>query len=70
MPMMELCWVYLDCGITGHDWVMENHSDVHEVGDGSTLFVSSSCAILNLAVDMPPMGYPECKGSAVGYVTR
>ncbi len=22
---------YLDCGITGHDWVRENNSDVHEV---------------------------------------
>src|SRR5580698_7977671 len=24
---------YLDCGITGHDWVMENNSKVHEVGE-------------------------------------
>jgi ATP phosphoribosyltransferase len=24
---------YLDCGITGHDWVEENGSDVHEVGE-------------------------------------
>src|SRR3954468_19504112 len=24
---------YLDCGITGHDWVKENRSDVHEVGE-------------------------------------
>lgn len=24
---------YLDCGITGHDWVIENDSDVHEVGE-------------------------------------
>ena len=24
---------YLDCGITGHDWVIENSSDVHEVGE-------------------------------------
>jgi ATP phosphoribosyltransferase len=22
---------YLDCGITGHDWIQENNSDVHEV---------------------------------------
>src|SRR5205823_10451548 len=22
---------YLDCGITGHDWIQENGSDVHEV---------------------------------------
>ncbi len=24
---------YLDCGITGHDWICENNSDVHEVGE-------------------------------------
>jgi ATP phosphoribosyltransferase len=24
---------YLDCGITGHDWITENSSDVHEVGE-------------------------------------
>jgi ATP phosphoribosyltransferase len=24
---------YLDCGITGFDWVQENNSDVHEVGE-------------------------------------
>src|SRR3954447_4740181 len=24
---------YLDCGITGLDWVQENGSDVHEVGE-------------------------------------
>ena len=24
---------YLDCGITGHDWIVENRSKVHEVGE-------------------------------------
>ncbi|SRR6266498_1969565 len=24
---------YLDCGITGHDWIVENGSHVHEVGE-------------------------------------
>jgi len=24
---------YLDCGITGYDWIKENDSDVHEVGE-------------------------------------
>src|SRR5258705_8376143 len=24
---------HLDCGLTGHDWVQENSSDVHEVGE-------------------------------------
>jgi ATP phosphoribosyltransferase len=24
---------YLDCGITGHDWITENNSKVHEIGE-------------------------------------
>src|SRR6476659_3738194 len=24
---------YLDCGITGYDWIIENGSSVHEVGE-------------------------------------
>lgn len=24
---------YLDAGITGYDWIQENHSDVHEIGE-------------------------------------
>src|SRR3954466_5573446 len=24
---------FLDCGITGHDWIEENSSNVHEVGE-------------------------------------
>src|SRR5437588_3846274 len=24
---------FLDCGITGHDWIQENGSNVHEVGE-------------------------------------
>jgi ATP phosphoribosyltransferase len=24
---------YLDCGITGYDWIQENESDVHEIGE-------------------------------------
>jgi len=24
---------YLDCGLTGHDWIVENASKVHEVGE-------------------------------------
>src|ERR1700759_3686489 len=24
---------YLDCGITGYDWIQENDSDIHEVGE-------------------------------------
>jgi ATP phosphoribosyltransferase len=24
---------YLDCGITGHDWIVENNSQIHEIGE-------------------------------------
>src|SRR5688500_10611281 len=24
---------HLDCGLTGYDWIQENNSDVHEVGE-------------------------------------
>lgn len=35
---------YLDCGITGHDWVIENGSKVHEVGEFLFSKVSSKPA--------------------------
>src|ERR1700747_2750960 len=31
---------YLDCGITGYDWIQENNSKVHEVGE--FLFIKCS----------------------------
>lgn len=38
---------YLDCGITGSDWIQENNSDVHEVGE----------FILARSLASPPAGY-------------
>ena len=41
---------YLDCGITGFDWIKENNSDVHEVGEFQFSKVSSQPARWVLAV--------------------
>jgi ATP phosphoribosyltransferase len=41
---------YLDCGLTGHDWIVENGSDVHEVGEFQFSKVSSLPARWVLAV--------------------
>jgi ATP phosphoribosyltransferase len=41
---------YLDCGITGHDWVVENGSDVREVGEFQFSKVTSQPARWVLAV--------------------
>src|SRR5580698_2264158 len=41
---------YLDCGITGHDWVVENGSKVHEVGEFQFSKVTSQPARWVLAV--------------------
>ncbi|MDI9401471.1 MAG: ATP phosphoribosyltransferase [Limisphaerales bacterium] len=41
---------YLDCGLTGRDWICENRSDVHEVGEFCFSKVSSRPARWVLAV--------------------
>jgi ATP phosphoribosyltransferase len=41
---------YLDCGLTGHDWIVENGSTVHEVGEFQFSKVSSQPARWVLAV--------------------
>ena len=41
---------YLDCGLTCHDWVCENRSDVHEVGEFCFSKVSNRPAKWVLAV--------------------
>src|SRR3954463_6350872 len=41
---------YLDCGITGHDWIRENNSKVHEVGEFQFSKVTRQAARWVLAV--------------------
>jgi ATP phosphoribosyltransferase len=41
---------YLDCGLTGHDWIVENGSNVHEVGEFQFSKVSSQPVRWVLAV--------------------
>ena len=58
---------YLDCGITGHDWVMENHSDVHEVGEFLFSKVSRRPARWVLAVpeDSPIKSVKDLEGKRI-----
>src|ERR1700730_11303373 len=41
---------YLDCGITGHDWIQENDSKVHQVGEFHLSMVTPQPARWVLAV--------------------
>lgn len=41
---------YFDCGITGYDWIQENGSDVHEVGEFQFSKATSQAARWVLAV--------------------
>src|SRR5947199_10420030 len=58
---------YLDCGITGHDWVMENGSDVHEVGEFLFSKVSRRPARWVLAVpeDSPIKSVKDLQGKRI-----
>jgi len=54
---------YLDCGITGHDWVVENGSDVREVGEFQFSKATSQPARWVLAVpDESPIKSPRDLG--------
>lgn len=58
---------YLDCGITGFDWVQENGSDVHEVGE----FVFSKISrqptrwVLAVAQDSPIKSVKDLQGKRI-----
>jgi ATP phosphoribosyltransferase len=58
---------YLDCGITGHDWVQENGSDVHEVGE----FVFSKISrqptrwVLAVPEDSPVKSVKDLQGKRI-----
>ena len=58
---------YLDCGITGHDWVHENGSDVHEVGEFLFSKATRQAARWVLAVpeDSPIRSVKDLKGKRI-----
>src|ERR1035437_4228660 len=58
---------YLDCGITGYDWIQENGSDVHEVGEFIFSKVSSQPARWVLAVpeDSPIKCAKDLEGKSI-----
>ena len=58
---------YLDCGITGHDWVIENGSDVHEVGEFLFSKVSRKTArwVLCVPEDSPVKSVKDLQGKRI-----
>jgi len=58
---------YLDCGITGHDWIQENSSDVHEVGEFIFSKVTRQPARWVLAVpeDSPVKSVKDLEGKRI-----
>ncbi|MEO5802099.1 MAG: ATP phosphoribosyltransferase [Verrucomicrobiota bacterium] len=58
---------YLDCGITGLDWVQENNSDVHEVGEFLFSKATRQAARWVLAVpeDSPIKSVKDLKGKRI-----
>ena len=58
---------YLDCGITGFDWIQENGSDVHEVGEFIFSKISRQPTRWVLAVpeDSPVKSVKDLKGRRI-----
>src|SRR6266404_1145663 len=58
---------YLDCGITGHDWIQENGSNVHEVGEFQCSKVTRQPTRWVLAVpeDSPIKSVKDLKGKRI-----
>ncbi len=58
---------YLDCGITGHDWIVENGSKVHEVGEFQFSKVSNKPTKWVLAVpeESPIKSAKDLKGKRI-----
>ena len=58
---------YLDCGITGHDWIMENGSKVHEVGEFLFSKVSRKPArwVLCVPENSPVKSVKDLKGKRI-----
>jgi ATP phosphoribosyltransferase len=58
---------YLDCGITGYDWIMENGSKVHEVGEFLFSKVSRKPArwVLCVPENSPVKSVKDLKGKRI-----
>src|SRR6266536_3379698 len=58
---------YLDCGITGYDWIQENSSKVHEVGEFQFSKVTRQAARWVLAVpeDSPIQSAKDLTGKRI-----
>ncbi len=58
---------YLDCGITGHDWIIENGSEVHEVGEFLFSKVSRKPArwVLCVPENSPVKSVKDLKGKRI-----
>src|SRR5438876_9991643 len=58
---------YLDCGITGYDWIQENGSKVHEVGEFQFSKVTRQPARWVLAVpeDSPIKSVKDLQGKRI-----
>jgi ATP phosphoribosyltransferase len=58
---------FLDCGITGHDWIQENGSKVHEVGEFQFNKATRQTARWVLAVpeDSPVKSVKDLKGKRI-----
>jgi ATP phosphoribosyltransferase len=58
---------YLDCGITGHDWIVENGSKVHEVGEFLFSKVSRKPArwVLCVPEDSPVKSVKDLRGKRI-----
>ena len=58
---------YLDCGITGHDWIQENGSKVHEIGEFQFNKATRQAARWVLAVpeDSPIKSVKDLEGKRI-----
>src|SRR5438876_3128396 len=58
---------YLDCGITGYDWIQENNSKVHEVGEFLFSKVTRQPArwVLAVAEDSPIKSVKDLRGKRI-----
>lgn len=58
---------HLDCGLTGHDWIQENNSDVHEVGEFlfSKVSLQPTRWVLAVPEDSPVKSVKDLQGKRI-----